>query len=87
MIVMRRNPRQNDPKNPLGAAHGVSRHADLRTKMNNIVAHKAAAVLFVNDPYAGKKGAETRQEGLSKANEKVAACPLAWVVWKQESRG
>jgi hypothetical protein len=72
VIVMRRNPRQNDPKNPLGAAHGVSRHADLRTKMNNIVAHKAAAVLFVNDPYAGKKGAETRQEGLSKANEKVA---------------
>ena len=55
VIVMRRNPRQADPKSPLGSEHGVSRFADLRSKMNTLAAYKAAAVLFVNDPYSGKK--------------------------------
>jgi hypothetical protein len=73
LIVMRRNPRQGDSKSTPGAAHGVSRHADLRSKMNHISAHKAAAVLFVNDPYSVKKAGETRQQGLAKANEKVVA--------------
>ena len=54
LIVMRRNPRQADAKSPFGSTHGVSKHADLRSKMSNLAAHKAAAVLFVNDPYAGK---------------------------------
>ncbi len=73
LIVMRRNPRQADAKSPFGSTHGVSKHADLRSKMSNLAAHKAAAVLFVNDPYAGKKAAETRKESLAKANEKVTA--------------
>lgn len=73
VIVMRRNPRQSDSKSSGGPHHGVSRNADLRTKMTNIAAHKAAAVLFVNDPFSLKKAAETRKEGLAKANEKVVA--------------
>ena len=67
LIVMRRNPRQGESRGPRGG----SRNADLRTKMTNIAAHKAAAVLFVNDPYAGKKAAETRRDNLAKAGEKV----------------
>lgn len=71
VIVMRRNPRQSDPKSPLGAEHGISRFADLRTKMRQVAAYKAAAVLFVNDPYAGRTAAETRREALAKASAKV----------------
>ncbi len=71
LIVMRRNPRQGDSKGAMAAAHGIARHADLRSKMNHISAHKAAAVLFVNDPYSIRKSAETRRQGLVKANEKV----------------
>ena len=71
VIVMRRNPRQSDPKSPLGAEHGTSRFADLRTKMKLIAAYKAAAVLFVNDPYAIRKAASTRKESVGKANEAV----------------
>ena len=79
VIVMRRNPRQSDPKSPLGAAHGVSRHADLRSKMNNIAAQKAAAVLIVNDPYSGRKAAENRRESLAKANERVVTAAEEFV--------
>ena len=71
MVLSECNPRQSDPKSPLGAENGVSRYADLRSKMSQLAAFKAAAVLFVNDPYAGKKAAENRREGLAKANEKV----------------
>lgn len=68
IIVMRRTPRQADMK----AAHSLMRHQDLRSKMNQAVAHKAAAVLFVNDPYTARKAVEKRQDDLAKANEKVA---------------
>lgn len=71
VIVMRRNPRQADPKSPLGAEHGVSRFADLKTKMNTLAAYKAAAVLFVNDPYSVKKSADGRRDNLAKVNERV----------------
>ncbi len=67
IVVMRRTPRQADVK----AAHSLMRHADLRSKMNQAVAHKAAAVLFVNDMYAGRKAVEKRREDLVKANDKV----------------
>ena len=40
--------------------------------MNQAQAHKAAAVLFVNDTYTGRKAVEKRRDDLVKANEKVA---------------
>lgn len=70
-IVMRRTPRQGDPKNPFQSEHGVSQHEALRTKMLQLAAHKAAGVLFVNDPYSGKHAAAERKEALAKENEKV----------------
>ena len=73
VVIMRRNPRQTDPKSPLGSEHGVSRYADLRTKMTQAAAHKATAVLIVNDPYSAKKAAETRRDSLFKSYEKVEA--------------
>ena len=79
VIVMRRNPRQGDPASPFASTHGISRHADLRSKMTNIAAHKAAAVLFVNDPYSGRKAAETRRNSLYTANEKAALAAEAFL--------
>ena len=70
-IVMRRTPRQGDPKNPFQSEHGASQHETLRTKMLQLAAHKAAGVLFVNDPYSGKRAAEERNSVLAKENEKV----------------
>ena len=71
VIVMRRNPRQADPASPFASTHGVSRHADLRTKMTHLAEHKVAAVLFVNDPYAAAKATITRRENLTKAGDNV----------------
>jgi len=68
VVVLRRTPRQSD----MNAAHSLMRFADLRSKMNAAAAHKAAAVLFVNDVYTGRKAAERRREDLVKAQEKVA---------------
>jgi hypothetical protein len=68
VILMRRSPRQADMK----TAHSMARHQDLRSKMNQALAHKAAAVLFVNDTYTGKKAAEKRRDDVIKATEKVA---------------
>ena len=75
IVVMRRTPRQSDVK----SAHSLMRHADLRSKMNQAVAHKAAAVLFVNDTYAGRKAVEKRREDLVKANDKVVSAAEQFV--------
>ena len=66
-VVMRRTPRQADMK----AAHSLGKYADLRSKMSQIAAHKAAAVLFVNDTYTDRKAAEKHREDMAKAAEKV----------------
>ena len=68
IVVMRRSPRQADMK----SAHSFMRHQDLKSKMNQAAAHKAAAVLFVNDTYTARKAVEKRREDLAAANEKVA---------------
>lgn len=67
VIMMRRTPRQADVK----AAHSLFRHADLRSKMNQALNRKAAAVIFVNDYYTGQKEAEKHQADLAKATEAV----------------
>jgi len=68
IVILRRAPRQADVK----AAHSFASKMDLRSKMAQAQAHKAAAVLFVNDTYTGRKAAEKRRDDLVKANEKVA---------------
>ncbi|HUQ70824.1 MAG TPA: M28 family peptidase, partial [Planctomycetaceae bacterium] len=74
VILMRRNPGQGqaDGKFSAKGPHGISRHAELRTKLSQAVQHGAAAVLFVNDPYAVKKKAEDRQAGIAKSQAEVA---------------
>ncbi len=56
VIVMRRVPRQGNPKPPFSGAHGgMSRHAELRTKVSAAFGQGAVAILFVNDPYTSRK--------------------------------
>lgn len=69
VVVLRRTPRQADVK----AAHAFASHADLRSKMSHAAAKKAAAVLFVNDVYSGRKAVEKRRDDLVKASEKVVS--------------
>lgn len=71
-VIMRKNPRQGNPHSPFGSPHGVSRHADLRSKISNATSHGAAAILFVNDPYTVRQKKEERKQQLAKLTDKVA---------------
>ena len=75
IVMLRRTPRQADMK----AAHSFAAHADLRSKMAHAAAKKAAAVLFVNDVYSGRKAVEKRRDDAAKASEKVATSAEAFV--------
>lgn len=74
VIVMRRNPGQGkkDGKFSTNGPHGISRHAELRTKLSQATQHGAAAVLFVNDPYAVRKKSEERQSAVTKVQGEIA---------------
>lgn len=73
VIVMRRTPRQADPKAPFGGAHGTtSRQADLRSKVSNAVNKGVAAIVFVNDPYSVREVAKNRVEQQKKKAAKDA---------------
>lgn len=78
VIVMRRNPQQGNPKGTF-SGHGTSRHAELRTKLIQANQHKAAAVLFVNDPYSVKQKAESRDKSLAKATADIAELTEAYL--------
>ncbi|MBC8291098.1 MAG: M20/M25/M40 family metallo-hydrolase [Planctomycetes bacterium] len=52
VIVMRRTPQQGNKKSPFATGHGISRHAELRTKVSVCSTAGAAAILFVNDPHS-----------------------------------
>jgi hypothetical protein len=71
VLVMRRNPQQGKEKSPFNAGHGMSRHAELRTKLQNAANRNAAAVIFVNDPFSVRKAGQERQANLEKANQQV----------------
>ena len=51
VIAMRRNPQQGNAKSQFAVGHGISRHAEIRSKMSVCSTAGAAAVLFVNDPH------------------------------------
>lgn len=72
LIMMRRNPQQANEKGPFGGGvHGISRHAELRTKLQNAAGRNAAGVIFVNDPFSSRKAVKDRQASLEKADQQV----------------
>lgn len=71
VIVMRRNPQQDDPHGPFAVAHGISRHAALTTKLSQAYTRGAVAVLFVNDPSTGQSEHGELAAQVDKAKEQV----------------
>lgn len=72
VLIMRRNPGQADPHGPFAAAHGISRHAELRTKVSQATQHGAVGILIVNDPYTVKKADADRLANIDKAQAEIA---------------
>lgn len=71
VIVMRHNPQQTNPHGPFAVAHGVSRHADLATKLSKAFGQGAKAILFVNDPYTHRHEREQLEAKLVEAKQEV----------------
>ena len=56
VLILRREPQQDDPHSKFDGDR-TSTHSYIRTKLKQAQEHKAAAVLFVNDPFTvGKEG-------------------------------
>ena len=71
-LIIRRVPQQADPHGAFAGPHGgMSRHAELRTKVSNAYRAGAAAVILVNDPYTSRKTLGELQEQLDKAEARV----------------
>lgn len=79
VLMMRRNPKQGVEKGPFSGGHGISRHAELRSKMHNAASHNAAAVIFVNDPFSIRKAAKDRQSSLEKADRSIVDAAEAFI--------
>ncbi len=71
VVMVRRTPFQSDPHGAFGLDHGSARHATLTTKLSNAFRRGAAAVLFVNDPYAARAEKEGYESGIVEASERT----------------
>ena len=73
-IILRKVPQQGNPQGAFAETRrGMSTHAELRTKLDRAFSRGAVAVLFVNDPYSGRKELEQAKNKVSKIAEEVAA--------------
>lgn len=72
VIVMRKNPQQDNPKSPFGGHGGVSQYGDLRTKVSQCASAGAAGVILVNDPHTVGSEAEKSMNAASMAVIKAA---------------
>lgn len=73
VVIVRKAPKQAATDGPFNPGHGgISRHADLQTKVAIAFGKGAAGVLFVNDPYTSKKELEDAKKSQSKVAESVA---------------
>ena len=79
VIVMRRNPQQANSKSKFAVAHGISRHADLKSKVSVCRSAGAAAIIFVSDTHTTQSEAE---KAIDRAN--TAAIKAAREVAKLE---
>ncbi|HET6327485.1 MAG TPA: M28 family peptidase [Planctomycetaceae bacterium] len=80
VIVMRRNPRQEEDTDASAngpgpgrrpGRRGAGRFGDLRSKLSNAIAAGASAILFVNDPFSVRKAAKDSESRLRRANNHV----------------
>lgn len=71
VIIIRRNPMQDQPHGPFAVGHGISRHAALLTKVSQAYTRGAVAVLLVNDPYTGRTQKDELAGQVEKARQAV----------------
>lgn len=75
VLIMRRVPQQGSSFGAFAAGHGrVTRHEALTTKISNAFRRGAKAILFVSDPYTGRKASET---AIVRANQQVVTAAEA----------
>ena len=79
-IILRRVPQQGNPHGAFAdTRRGMSTHAELRTKLDRAFSRGATAVLFVNDPFSGRKELEQAKKQVAKIAEEVAAAAEEFV--------
>ncbi|MCA9118279.1 MAG: M28 family peptidase, partial [Planctomycetaceae bacterium] len=86
VLIIRRNPQQGNPHGAFAGPHGgISRHAELRTKVSNAYSRGAKAVLLVNDPFSSRKAVKDAAARLEKVKDQLAEAADAWQVDNFES--
>ncbi len=78
VIAMRCTPRQGVTEGPFSGQE-FAQYAALNSKLAAARRHKAAAVLFVNDPHTGRAEAHKLAEQLEKARQSVIDAAIAFV--------
>ncbi|WP_437185696.1 M20/M25/M40 family metallo-hydrolase [Planctomicrobium sp. SH668] len=71
VVVMRRNPQQNNPQGKFAVGHGISRFAALTTKVGQAFSKGAVAVLVVNDTISGVTAQKELEEKYAEALKKL----------------
>jgi hypothetical protein len=72
VVILRRVPRQKDPKGPFSGPHGqIAQEAGLQTKIGTAVGKGAAAVVFVNDAVTAAEDQEKARTEVEEAREAV----------------
>lgn len=67
VVCFRRTPGQGQKDGPFSPAKGGGRQGDLRSKIVAAMAHKAVAILFVNDPYTLADKERIREAAIKKS--------------------
>ena len=73
VVIVRKAPKQAASDGPFNPGHGgISRHADLQTKVAIAFGKGAVGVLFVNDLYSSRKELDDAKKSQGKVAESVA---------------
>ncbi len=79
VLILRRQPRQNDDKSPFGDIRDLT-HSSLLAKATNAFAHEAAAVILVNDRVTAKERDLLLPLGFAGgAEQQVTTIPFAMI--------
>ena len=71
-LILRRNPQQGNPHgNFKGTLGGLSKHAELTTKVSHALNRGATAVIFVDDPYTARDALKKLKSSLTTQREQI----------------
>ncbi len=78
VLMLRREPQQDDPASPLGGKK-TTKHAQIRTKLQQAKRNGAAAILLVNDPFTTVKESQDTLSKPAAFGTRSGAVPMAHV--------